>query len=79
MMTSKYGNGFTNYFLTNDGYLKKATNKDYKYIDLDRFLKMIESDKINQVDLIYNDEGTPISHRVDRCIKFINNQSCTCL
>lgn len=57
MMTSKYGNGFTNYFLTNDGFIKKATNKDYKYIDLDRFLKMIESDKINQVDLIYNDEG----------------------
>ena len=60
MMTSKYGNGFTNYFLTNDGFIKKATNKDYKYIDLDRFLKMIESDKINQIDLIYNDEGTPI-------------------
>ena len=57
MMTSKYGNGFTNYFLTNDGFIKKATNKDYKYIDLDKFLKMIESDKNNQVDLIYNDEG----------------------
>ena len=62
MMTSKYGNGFTNYFLTNDGFIKKATNKDYKYIDLDKFLKMIESDKNNQVDLIYNDEGNSFTN-----------------